>query len=400
MATLDTVELSYSEVHTILKQLDPNSAMGVDGLHPHLLKSCAAALSHPLHIIFCQSLTEGKLPLPWKHSLIVPIFKNGSRHDPKNYRPVSLTSVPCKCLERVIFKGLYSFFSENNILTEEQYGFRPGRSTEDQLLLTYDEITRGLDAGHPVDLVMFDFCKAFDVVCHVILMEKLKRVGIQGRLISWLHDFLVGRTMQVLVKNSSSDTREVKSGVPQGSVLGPILFLLYINHIAINLTCSYKIFADDLKIFMKLHQDCPMISAQQLQKDIDLLHSTARSWGLTINVQKCAVLHFRRRSHAQDPMPYTLNGNRIPCVSSYPDLGVVVDDKMKFHDHCIRTAGKAGGVAHNFLKSTRCRAPDFMMHILKSISDQFLNMLRQYGTVATFRTSKSWKQCRGIGLGT
>lgn len=153
---------------------------------------------------------------------------------------------------------------------------------------------------------------------------------------------------------------------PGSSVLGPILFLLYINHIASNLTCSYKIFADDLKVFMKLDFDDPSTSSKHLQRDIDMLHVTARSWGLTMNLQKCAVLHFRRRFHTHEFAPYTLNGSKIPCVSSYTDLGVIVDDEMKFHEHCMRAAGKAGGVAHNFLKSTRCRSPDFMIHILKS----------------------------------
>ena len=364
-AVLDEIDILPSEVHTLLRELDPNSCMGLDGLHPQLLKSCASTLTTPLYMIFRQSLFEGKLPLSWKFSLIVPIFKKGSRHDPKNYRPVSLTSVPCKSLERVIAKGLYAFFTDNSILSEEQFGFRPGRSTEDQLLLTYEEITEGLDNGFPVDIIMLDFSKAFDVVCHAILVDKLSQIGIQGRLISWLQDFLVGRTMQVLVKGTTSNTREVKSGVPQGSVLGPILFLLYINHIASNLTCSYKVFADDLKIFMKLDKVSPLTSAHDLQRDIDLLHTTASSWGLAMNFQKCAVLHFRRKFHTLTPTSYTLNGDMIPCVSSYSDLGVIVDNEMKFHEHCSQAACKAGGVAHNFLKSTRCRSRDFMMHILK-----------------------------------
>ena len=365
-ATLGNVVFLPSEVHHLLSELDPNSAMGLDGLHPRLLKSCAKSLACPLYMIFCQSLLEGKLPLGWKSSLIVPIFKKGSRLDPKNYRPVSLTSVPCKSLERLISRELYAHFSNNNVLSDEQFGFRPDRSTEDQLLLAYNEITTDLDSGHPVDLIMFDFSKAFDVVCHAILLEKLRLVGIHGVLLAWLHDFLVGRQMQVLVKDTTSAIRAVRSGVPQGSVLGPILFLVYINHVASELTCSHKIFADDLKVFMKLDKEDPLLSTKNLQKDIDLLHTTASSWGLAMNVQKCAVLCFRRRYHSQLSTTYTLAGTRIPHVSSYTDLGVVVDDDMKFHEHCILAARKAGGAAHSFLRSTRCRTPDFMLFIWKS----------------------------------
>ena len=365
-AVLEDVSFRSADVFVILSHLDPNTAMGQDGLHPQLLKSCAASLTAPLFMIFKKSLQERSLPLVWKAALVIPIFKKGTRHDLVNYRPVSLTSVPCKILERLIFKGLYTFFSDNQILTDEQFGFRPGRSTEDQLLLTYDEISSCLDSGSPVDLIMFDFSKAFDVICHAILIEKLRLLGVQGSLIGWIEDFLVGRTMQVLVKNTTSDTRVVSSGVPQGSVLGPNLFLIYINHVASNLTCSYKIFADDLKIYMKLDRNAPHASAASLQEDINLLYSTAASWGLAMNFRKCAVLRFRRRFQVDDPFPYSLNNNLIPDVSAYRDLGVIIDSDLKFHDHCTSSAAKAAGVAHNFLKSTRCRSPDFMMHILKS----------------------------------
>ena len=360
------IDISLIDVHSTLSNLDPNSAMGQDGLHPALLKACAATLCTPLLMIYRQSLLEGALPSAWKSSLVVPIFKKGSRNDPMNYRPVSLTSVSCKSLERIISKELYAFFIANQILSDEQFGFRPGRSTEDQLLLTYDEVTVALDLGHPVDLVLFDFSKAFDVVRHTILLEKLRLVGVQGRLITWLTDFLVGRTMQVLVKGTTSSAAEVRSGVPQGSVLGPILFLVYINHVASSLSCSYKIFADDLKVFIKLDNDKHNTSEEALQKDIDLLHSTAESWGLSMNLRKCAVIRFRRRFHDFEPGAYTLAGDTIPCVTSCSDLGVIIDNEMKFHEHCASIAAKAGGVAHNFLKSTRCRSPDFMTHILKS----------------------------------
>ena len=364
--TIEDINFGPADVYATLSKLDPNSAMGQDGLHPQLLKSCAASLTIPLYKIYLQSLKEKKLPMVWKSSVIIPIFKKGSRHDPMNYRPVSLTSVCCKNFERIIAKGLHSFLSENQILTDEQFGFRPGRSTEDQLLLTYDEVTTGMDSGFPVDLIMFDFSKAFDVVCHALLLEKLRLLGVQGQLLGWLRDFLVDRTMQVLVKNTTSDSEVVRSGVPQGSVLGPILFLLYINHIASNLTCSYNIFADDLKIFMKLEKESPLASAKQLQDDINSLHHTAVSWGLSMNFKKCAVLSFRRRFHHDIPVAYTLNNNEIPCAYSYSDLGVIVDTDLKFHEHCCSAATKAGGIAHNFLKSTKCRSSEFMTHILKT----------------------------------
>ena len=362
-AALENIDFTVEDVRNVLSGLDSNSAMGPDGLHPYLLKACAASLAYPLFCIFYSSLQEGILPALWKISNVVPIFKKGSRYDPLNYRPISLTSVPCKCQERLLFRGLYNFLDENNILDNAQFGFRPGRSTDDQLLLTYTDVSQGLDQGHIVDLILFDFRKAFDVVCHTILLDKLKCLGIQGHVLAWLQDFLVERTMRVIVKGASSVDQPVLSGVPQGSVLGPVLFLIYINHIASALLCNYKIFADDLKIYMcltKSNQDVPA----RIQADIACLHATAESWGLKMNTAKCAVLRFQRRFHTSGPPAYILDGEIIPHVSNQSDLGVLVDDELKFHDHCSTIARKAGGVAHNFLKSTLCRSPDFMLHIL------------------------------------
>ena len=293
---------------------------------------------------------------------MVPIFKKGSRSDPLNYRPVSLLSVPSKCLERLIFQGLHGFLLENCILSDEQFGFRPGRSTEDQLLLTYGFISQRRDSGHVVDLILYDFSKAFDTVNHTILLEKLRCIGLCGQLLAWIHDFLAGRTMQVVVKHTLSLPRNVQSGVPQGSILGPVLFLIYINHVAAHLKGHYKIFADDLKVYMCFTE--PEADTMDFQSDVDLLQETAASWGLMLNLRKCAVMRFQRRYHTLPTPIYHLNGQQLPFTHSHTDLGVTVDDDLKFHEHARTAARKAGGIAHNFLKATLCREPDFMTHIL------------------------------------
>ena len=361
---LDDIVFGPTEVENILLALDVNSSMGPDGLHPHLLKACAVNLAYPLWKIFRLSLEEGTLPLLWKLSLVVPIFKKGCHADPLNYRPISLTSVVAKCLERLISQELHTFFTENNILSDHQFGFRPGMSTEDQLLITYDYISSGIDKGKTIDLILFDFAKAFDVVCHAILLDKLKCIGVSGRLLCWLEEFLSGRTMQVTIKHTLSTPREVKSGVPQGSVLGPILFLVYINHIAATLTCQYKIFADDLKIYACINNTGDTTA---FQEDINRLHSTAKSWGLHMNTRKCAALRFQRRSGVQDGRPtYTLDGQHLPNENTQMDLGVLIDSQLKFHDHNRNVTRMAGGVAQSFLKGTVCREPNFMVHILKT----------------------------------
>ena len=247
---MDDIIFSLDHIHDSISKLDPSSAMGPDAIHPHLLKACVSVLAFPLLLLFRKSYDTRELTLDWTKSWVLPIFKKGSRHDPLMYRPVSLTSTCVKTMERILVKFIYDYAQSNNLLNEDQFGFRPGRSTEDQLILTYHQVTSWLDQGFNVDLILFDFSKAFDTVCHSVLLDKLFSLGIRGRLLYWIKAFLVNRNMCVSVSNQHSHPREVLSGVPQGSVLGPLLFLIYVNYVTHNLTSSVKIFADDLKLYV------------------------------------------------------------------------------------------------------------------------------------------------------
>ena len=363
------VDICAADVLASLQALDVNSASGADNLHPHLLRGCAAGLAYPLYLIFRKSLRECRLPVLWKSATVVPIFKKGSRYDALNYRPISLTSVTCKCLERLIARHLTSYLEDNNILSDHQFGFRSGRSTMDQLLLVYNDVTKCLDGGNVVDLIMFDFAKAFDVVSHPILLTKLHLLGIDIDLIRWIEDFLVGRQMQVNIQGKASRPHLVSSGVPQGSVLGPILFLVFVNNIASNLVCQYKIFADDLKMYLKIRHDSPANHAQDsqvCQRDITTLHRTAAAWCLNLNLDKCVVIRFKRKMHVLNSPCYYLDQSKIQVVQSHTDLGVLVDSDLKFHKHVTSTVCKAAGLTQNLLKSTVCRSPDFMMTLFST----------------------------------
>ena len=366
---IEPISITIEHVVSHLRTLDTNSAMGPDFLHPQVLKNCSEALSYPMYLIFCRSLAEGTVPSAWKRSTVIPLFKKGSRYDPLNYRPVSLTSVCCKTLERIVAKHIHEYLESNAILSNHQFGFRPGRSVMEQLLLVYNDVSSNIDADQTVDLVLFDYSKAFDVVCHNVLLEKLQLIGIDGRLLAWISSFLSDRVMQVSVHGHMSSTRDVYSGVPQGSVLGPLLFLVYINSIGSKLSCNYKIFADDLKLFASVAQNsCSPYpqSDQSLQCDIDVLFRTSVSWGLRMNTSKCAVLRFSRKFRNQSRPSYTLDGTQLPVQHSQRDLGVLVDDSLKFHEHIASVAHKAGGLCHNFSKSTVCRSSAFMMFLLKT----------------------------------
>lgn len=359
--TLDTVEAALSE-------LDVSTSMGPDEIHPCLLKFCRTELAYPLMLIFQATYNTCFLPTLWKKSLIVPIYKKGSRHDPLNYRPVSLTSVCVKSLERILCKHIYEYATSNNLLCNDQFGFRPGRSTEDQLLLTYNAITNALNQGDNVDLILFDFSKAFDTVCHDILLDKLSKLGITGNLLGWIKEFLTNRVMSVIVDHQRSDSYDVHSGVPQGSVLGPLLFLLYINFLTHDIHSSVKIFADDLKMYITVKSDSVNAIIQHMdacQRDINHLHKVASSWGLSMNISKCAVLRFTRRPVDWTALPfsgqYFLNTSPIPIKDSAVDLGVTIDLSLKFHQHIANIVQKAGGVAQNLLKATVNREASFLL---------------------------------------
>ena len=369
---LTDFNISLADVETLLSRLDVSSSMGPDGIHPRLLRSCPA-IARPLYLIYSESLSLGSVPLLWKTSEVIPIFKKGVRSDPLNYRPISLTSVCCKTLERAIAEQLTLFLEENNLLSRDQFGFRRGRTVQDQLPLAYESVTKWYDEGSVVDVILFDFAKAFDVVDHKVLLAKLRCIGIGGKVLSWLESFLCGRSMFVSVGDSKSSRSPVRSGVPQGSVLGPLLFLVHVNFIPNYIRNRCKIFADDLKLYLKIRAltiATLAVDITSCQRDIDMVAAVAESWGLFFNIHKCFGLRFHRRLVDWDELGaldrYYIKGSEIQMVSSHKDLGVFIDTSLRFHIHIRSIASKASGMVSNYLKSTLCRSRKFMLSILKT----------------------------------
>ena len=360
--TLEFSPVLPSQVHSALLGLNNSTSCGPDGIPSIFLKKCASSLAYPLSIIYNKSFSTGLVPTPWKSAIILPLFKGGIRSDPLKYRPISLTPPACKTAERLALPQLNSHLDTNNILSDLQFGFRPGVSVSDQLLYTYNYIVSHYDKGDVVDIMYFDYEKAFDRVNHALLLEKLSCIGIGPPLIRWFRNFLVGRDMRIAVHGTLSDSFNVLSGVPQGTVLAPTLFSIFINFVTDGLDAKFCLFADDLKLYVAVSSnDAP---STLLQSSINILNDRSSSWGLNFSQTKCRVMRFARKKFDNLPPPvYYLNGAQVEVVSKHRDLGITVDSSLKFHDHITDIVRKAYGVAHGYLRATVNRTPLFMKEI-------------------------------------
>ena len=226
---LTDVVVSHADLKKELEGLNCFKSIGPDNIHPKLLRSLAddSSFIFALAKLFCVIIDTGKLPNIWKSANLTALFKKGSKTDPLNYRPVSLTCIICKVFERIVKSSIVTFVETK--IRYQQHGFVKSKSCLTNLLETMDSILEILDQGSPVDILYFDFKKAFDRVPHNRLLLKLKFLGIEGKLLNTIKDFLTNRTFRVCVEGQFSSIKEVLSGIPQGSVLGPLLFVLYIN---------------------------------------------------------------------------------------------------------------------------------------------------------------------------
>ena len=337
---MDHITITPDGVLKLLQEIKIRKATGPDMIPARILRDYAAELAPILTFIFQQSLDTGTVPSDWRTANIVPIYKKGDKSNPSNYRPVSLTSICSKLIEHIIFSQIMTHYDNHHILADVQHGFRPGRSCESQLIITTHDLASALDDKQQVDAVVLDFSKAFDRVPHQRLLKKLQHNGINGSLLYWIQNFLTTRSQRVVIDGQSSASVPVTSGVPQGTVLGPLLFLTFINDIPTGITSKLRLFADDCLMYRPIHN---AHDSQLFQQDLDRLHHWSTTWQMKFNTAKCHVMRFSlKRNNIESE--YHLGGSLLTMVSEYPYLGVTLSSNLSWQSHITNVSKKASRI--------------------------------------------------------
>jgi len=337
---LSNVRVTESDILDQLSILDTSKAYGPDGIPPKLLREAGNAIAKPLCQLFNMSLVKKQVPLLWKQSNVMPVFKKDNPSNINNYRPIALLSVVNKVFERIIHKHIYNHLRDNFILSDYQSGFQPGRSCITQLVEIYHKFCQAIDSGKEIRAVFLDISKAFDRVWHRGLLHKLYLSGIDGDLLSWLTNYLTDRTQRVVINGQHSSWVTVTAGVPQGSVLGPLLFLIYINDIIRCIShVNTRLFADDTCMFVEV--DNRHEAAANMNDDLCRVKSWADKWLVNFSAAKTKVLTISNKPDSYTNPPICFDQKYIAEVKSHTYLGVELSMDLKWHKHINEVCSKA-----------------------------------------------------------
>ena len=370
----EMLNFDISDIIEAIDDIKPSAASGPDEIPVLLLKNCKEALATPISIIWSNSLSSGSVPSFYKFSHVFPLHKKDSRALPANYRPISLTSHIIKIYERIIRKKLVSYLEVNNFICDKQHGFRSGRSCLTQLLHHFDDVMDSITSDADFDSIYLDYAKAFDKVDHKLLLKKLQLYGIHPKLVKWIESFLSNRKQAVVVDGHLSFLALIISGVPQGTVLGPILFLIFINDIEQCISSSViRCFADDTRVSYSIKTEHDMV---KLQEDLNNVISWSEKNNMALHKDKFEYMcHRFKRNNSLDELPFVSelfhysvpHGTSLCPVDQLRDLGVLISSDLSWSPHIRTIADKARKKAAWVLSVFYTRSPDVMLTLYKSM---------------------------------
>ena len=332
------IRITEGGVLKLLQGLNISKARGPDEISPKILKELSNELTPIMTYFFQQTMDKSTLSKDWTTANICPLYKKADRSIPANYRPVSLTCILCKLTEHIVCSNIMSHLEEHNVITDKQHAFRKHHSCETQLCSVIHDWARNIDKNKQTDIFILNFEKAFDTVPHEQLKAKLYRYGITGKTLMWIDSFLCYRKQCVVVNGTKSKWSVVESGVPQGTVLDPVLFSLHINDILDNISSDIRLFADDCVCYRVIDstEDCKI-----LQNDIDKLGSWARKWGMRFQPIKCNMMKLTRKKKHHIDFEYQLEGSKLEFIDNIKYLGVHIANDLRWNKHVHEVNNKA-----------------------------------------------------------
>ena len=377
--TLGIIEVTDTKVQAALLNLKPNKASGPDNISPRVFKQVAKEISPILTKIFNASLQQGKFPACWKTANVSPIHKKGDRNTTKNFRPISLLAIASKILERQVHDTLYEFLKHKGLLSILQAAYTPGSSTVTQLLEIYHFILSEMDEGKEIRFLFMDVSKAFDRVWHAGLLHKLEDAGIEGPLLSWMKSYLTGRSQRVVIHGEHSESVEITAGVPQGSILGPLMFIFYVNDIINEVNINIRLYADDAITYISYEE--PNEASEQLEENLTYLKSWADRWLVSFNPLKTESVTFSRK-HDREIPPINFDETIVKDVEAHKHLGLTLQTNGKWTNQIKETTTRANKRLE-VLKSLRFRLD---RRSLEKLYLSYIRPILEYGDIV-------WDNC-------
>jgi hypothetical protein len=372
---LENIIVKEQDVKDILSTINVTKAYGPDNLSPRIIKEAGNTIVSVLTRLFNLSLSKGIFPKLWKRANVLPIFKKAEQFFATNYRPISLLCILAKVFEKVIFKYVFNYFRDNFMISMWQSGFLPGVSTVTQLIEIYDQFCRAVSHGKDIRVVFLDISKAFDRVWHTGLLHKLRKHGIKGKLLAWFMDYLKDRQQRVIINGVASSWGNIEAGVPQGSVLGPLLFLIFINDIThVIRNCKIRLFADDTCLFIEV--DNHIDAANKVNQDLATINDWSNKWLVNFSPQKTKDLVITNKATTDHPN-LSLDNQIIEKVSEHKHLGVTLTSDLNWKTHVYNIGKKA----YNCIGILRPLKTKLDRRTLETLYKSFIRPVLEYADI-------------------